>query len=78
MTVGVIDDRFVRVCDGVGRPLERPKKKNVRHLDLIAEPRQEVVDIIESGRCRNAEIKEWLKEYDIPAGERDDQFNGQT
>ena len=26
------DDRYVYVCDGKERPLERPKRKNAKHL----------------------------------------------
>ena len=28
------DDRYVYVCDGKERPLERPKRKNVKHLSV--------------------------------------------
>ena len=30
----VVDDKFVLVVDGENRPLERPKRKNIRHLDV--------------------------------------------
>ena len=28
------DDRYVYVCDGKERPLERPKRKNAKHLSV--------------------------------------------
>ena len=28
------DEKFVYLCDGKERPLERPKKKNVKHICL--------------------------------------------
>ena len=28
------DDNFLYVCDGKERPLERPKRKNAKHLSL--------------------------------------------
>lgn len=32
MTVIKVDDGIVYVCDGKERPLENPKKKNVKHI----------------------------------------------
>ncbi|MEC9488715.1 MAG: KOW domain-containing RNA-binding protein, partial [Halanaerobium sp.] len=34
LIVEVIDDKFVLVADGSLRPIEKPKKKNARHLAL--------------------------------------------
>ena len=34
MVVVQEDDSYIYVCDGKERPLERPKKKNVKHLSL--------------------------------------------
>ena len=28
------DDRYVYVCDGKERPIERPKRKNAKHLSF--------------------------------------------
>ena len=34
MVVVKEDEKFVYVCDGKERPLERPKRKNAKHLQL--------------------------------------------
>ena len=34
MVVVSEDDRYIYVCDGKERPLERPKRKNAKHLSL--------------------------------------------
>ena len=33
--VSVLDDRFVLLCDGETRKLEKPKKKQVKHLTAL-------------------------------------------
>jgi len=35
--VVAVDDDFLYLADGEKRPLERPKKKNPRHVRLLAE-----------------------------------------
>jgi ribosomal protein L14E/L6E/L27E len=30
--IGITDDKFVLVANGENRPLDRPKRKNIRHL----------------------------------------------
>ena len=37
MVVVAEDDRFVYVCDGKERPLERPKRKNLKHLNITTQ-----------------------------------------
>ena len=34
MVVLSVEDGFVLVCDGKERPLERPKRKNIKHISL--------------------------------------------
>ena len=36
MVVVKSEDDYVLVCDGKERPLERPKKKNVKHLQFTS------------------------------------------
>ena len=31
------EDGYVLLCDGKERPLERPKRKNPRHIELLAQ-----------------------------------------
>ena len=34
--VKIIDDQFVLICDGELRRLEKPKKKKIKHLDILS------------------------------------------
>lgn len=63
IVIGVIDEDFVLVADGDLRPVEKPKKKRIKHLkytDLVAE---DIVRIIESGKTLlNADIQKAINE----------------
>lgn len=50
------DEKSVLVCDGKERPIDRPKKKNIRHI--------EATDIIlnEDSLATNRALKKALKE----------------
>lgn len=52
------DEKFVLICDGKERPLERPKKKNPRHLQFTSKT------IDESSMVTNRKLLKALKELD--------------
>ena len=37
MTVVASDEKFIYVCDGKERRLEKPKRKNPKHIKLLSE-----------------------------------------
>lgn len=50
IVVGIINENFVLVSDGDLRPVEKPKKKRIKHLkytDLVAD---DIARIIKSGK----------------------------
>jgi len=63
IVVGVIDEDFVLISDGDLRPVERPKKKRIKHLkytDLVA---GNIADILKSGKMPlNADIRKAINE----------------
>ncbi|AGC69572.1 hypothetical protein Cst_c26220 [Thermoclostridium stercorarium subsp. stercorarium DSM 8532] len=63
IVIGIVDEDFVLVCDGDLRPVEKPKKKRIKHLkytDLVAE---NIAEILKSGRMPlNADIRKAIKE----------------
>jgi len=63
IVIGVIDEDFVLISDGDLRPVEKPKKKRIKHLkytDLVAE---NIVEILKNGRkLINADIQKTLNE----------------
>jgi len=57
----VVSDRLVRVVDGVGRRIENPKEKNVKHLQFHPAVAARVGEKIKRGeRVTDAEIREAL------------------
>mgnify|MGYP001217572561 CR=1 FL=1 len=59
-----VEDRFAYVVDGDKRKFEKPKKKNVLHLDLQDEIASEVVDsMLETGRVTNGKIRFALNRF---------------
>jgi len=59
-----VEDRFAYVVDGDKRKFDRPKKKNVLHLELQNEIASEVADSIrETGRATNAKIRFALNRF---------------
>ncbi|WP_085993664.1 KOW domain-containing RNA-binding protein [Oceanobacillus senegalensis] len=77
-----LDDRFVLLADGEKRKTNRPKKKNVQHIELMDYVSPEVRNsLLETGRVTNgklrfalskfmSEIVTELKKGDLHDGER--------
>jgi ribosomal protein L14E/L6E/L27E len=58
------EDRFVYIADGDKRKFDRPKKKNVLHLQLTNSISSEVVNSIrETGRVTNGKLRFALNRY---------------
>jgi large subunit ribosomal protein L14e len=56
--IGIVDTRFVLIADGDKRKFDRPKKKNLLHLQLQGTISQEVVaSLAEAGRVTNAKLR---------------------
>lgn len=56
--VELINDRFVKVADGDKRKVDRMKKKNIHHLELIDYIADEVKSsFIETGRVTNGKLR---------------------
>ncbi len=65
VVVSVLDDEYVYVCDGSLRPVEKPKKKKIKHLEftnIIAEEIESLLMLDE--KVTNAVIKRILQSYD--------------
>ncbi|ADU52351.1 LSU ribosomal protein L14E [Thermaerobacter marianensis DSM 12885] len=61
LVVGVLDDRFVLVADGDLRPVDRPKRKNMRHLVFHRAWAQEIRQQLAAGkRPGNADLRRAL------------------
>jgi ribosomal protein L14E/L6E/L27E len=57
-----LDDEYVLIADGVGRTIDKPKKKKVRHLKPRPALDQELKQRLETGaRVLDADIRKSLK-----------------
>jgi len=62
--IGKIDDRYVWIADGDKRKFDRPKRKNILHLQVTGEISREVADSIrETGRVTNGKIRYALSKF---------------
>lgn len=53
-----IEERFAFVADGDKRKFDKPKKKNLLHLELQDDIASEVVDsLLETGRVTNGKLR---------------------
>ncbi|MEI3607864.1 KOW domain-containing RNA-binding protein [Pseudogracilibacillus sp. SE30717A] len=62
--IEVIDDRFVLLADGEKRKYDRPKKKNVNHIEETAYISSEVrKSLLETNRVSNGKLRFALAKY---------------
>jgi ribosomal protein L14E/L6E/L27E len=62
----VLDNRYVLVVDGSSRRVERPKKKNVRHLQLYTQLLDAGVrERVRQGKVTNQELRRALAEMGV-------------
>lgn len=65
VVVSVLDDEYVYVCDGSLRPVEKPKKKKIKHLEFTNIIAEEIESLLMSDeKVTNAIIKRILQSYD--------------
>jgi len=64
--VRLVDERFVFLADGDIKRFDRPKKKNIQHLQLVDYVSPEVQSsLIDTGRVTNGKIRFALSKYMI-------------
>lgn len=56
--IEIINDRFVYIANGDKRKFDKPKKKNLQHLQLMKARSSEVIDSLQqSGRVSNGKLR---------------------
>jgi large subunit ribosomal protein L14e len=56
--IALVDERFALVADGDYRRFDRPKRKNVLHLEPLGIQSEEVANSLrETGRVTNAKLR---------------------
>jgi ribosomal protein L14E/L6E/L27E len=64
--VEIIDDKYVRICDGELRKVSKPKQKKVKHLIIYNRVFEEIEARIDKGdKLNNAYIRRLLEPYNI-------------
>lgn len=54
---------WVYLADGKLKPLEKPKKKNKKHIQVIKKLPKEITEVFTQENFRNEEIKRAIKLY---------------
>jgi len=58
IVIGKIDSRYVLLADGDKRKFDRPKKKNVQHIEYMNYVSPEVKNsLLETGRVTNGKLR---------------------
>jgi large subunit ribosomal protein L14e len=64
IVVGFVEPHFVLLADGDERKMDRPKKKNVKHIQITNTVSEEIADAIKKfGRVNNARLRYALNQY---------------
>lgn len=64
VVIEVVNERFVLLADGDKRKFDRPKRKNLQHVQTIDYISTEVVESLnESGRVTNAKLRYAVNKY---------------
>jgi ribosomal protein L14E/L6E/L27E len=64
IVVGYDGDGFVLLADGDRRKMDRPKKKNLKHIQVTNTVNQEVADALQKfGRVNNAKLRYALNQF---------------
>lgn len=68
------DEKFVYLCDGRLKTLERPKKKSRKHIQIIKNGIDEMLRqrLLEGAPVRNEEIRYAIKEFHRKSKEVED------
>ncbi|MBE3591307.1 MAG: KOW domain-containing RNA-binding protein [Firmicutes bacterium] len=70
--IGLEGERFALVADGAARPVKRPKRKNLRHLEILRAEAAPLAEVLQEGRSpTDAQVRSALAEWAGPAGERE-------
>ncbi len=65
LVVNIINDNYLEVADGDKKRMERPKRKNIKHLNSTRYIDEELSIWLSHGkRVRNEDLKKCLKDYE--------------
>lgn len=59
---------LVYLADGKGKPIEKPKRKNRKHIQIIKNLPKDITEVFTQENFRNEEIKRAIKLYQKQTG----------
>lgn len=60
---------YIYLVDGKSRTIEKPKKKNKKHIQIIKKcPDANLLDMIKSGKADDVIISKYIHKYEICIG----------
>ena len=69
MICRMADDKYALICDGRGRKINNPKKKNIKHLSALCYTLREIKEKSESGKeISNSEVRKSIRKAKIDLG----------
>ncbi|UOQ44596.1 KOW domain-containing RNA-binding protein [Halobacillus salinarum] len=81
VVIDVLDGRFVLLADGDKRKYDRPKKKNLQHIELMDFISPEVQNsLLETGRVTNGKLRFAVSKYEnevVTDLKKGDQLDGE-
>lgn len=74
---GIVDEAHVQVADGEVRRVDRPKKKKLRHLDILEDTCTVVADILAARRrLLDADLRKAIRAHETPQGSEPERQEG--
>ena len=61
--VGIIDESYVYIANGKSRKADSPKKKKIRHIELVKKADDSLNLILKNGKFTNANLRKIISEY---------------
>lgn len=59
-----ISERFVYICNGKLRPLEKPKRKHINHIKTTNIINKQIKDKLQKKELNNKELSQFLNDFD--------------
>ncbi|MCP3029587.1 KOW domain-containing RNA-binding protein [Halobacillus sp. A5] len=80
VVIDILEDRLLLLADGEKRKYDRPKKKNLQHVELLDFVSPEVQNsLLETGRVTNGKLRFAVSKYvnEVTDLEKGDQLDGE-
>ena len=63
VVVGIIDESYVYIANGKSRRADSPKKKKIRHIELVKKADENLNLLLKNGKFTNASLRKIISEY---------------